>query len=228
MRGGGGGKGGGRRGWGGVGEGWGRVGGGGEWWRGEGQTATPATPATHISVPSSPKWSICVRIYIYPNVLTGGPAAPESAAPAESPAPFFVLQTASCTALPGLQGLPGASELLSRASELLSKTANLLSRVSELLSRACWGRFGVDLGGSEVLGASAGTCRGALLAKLTFFASATALSLILISLEPFLEPLWPSQDALCGALVAPGAPLRVPKGALEASPGVSWSVLGRT
>ena len=37
-------------------------------------------------------------------------------------------KTPCCAALPGLQGLPGASELLSRASELLSKAMNCCPR----------------------------------------------------------------------------------------------------
>ena len=57
--------------------------------------------------------------------------APRSWGPAELQRPQ-VLQdepkTPCCAALPGLQGLPGASELLSRASELLSKAMNCCPR----------------------------------------------------------------------------------------------------
>ena len=93
--------------------------------------------------------------------------------------------------------------------------------------------FGVDLGMSEVLRASAGAGRGALLTKSTFSASATGSESILSLPRRSLGALWPSLSALWGEIVASEAPLRVPRApseafgaSLEALLGVSWTALG--
>jgi hypothetical protein len=86
-----------------------------------------------------------------------------------------------------------------------------------------------------VLRASAGAGRGALLTKLTFFASVSSLGSILPVTSPLWGAHWPSLGALWGSLRTPGAPLgvsRAPSGALGVSlaarQGVSWGALGRS
>ena len=87
------------------------------------------------------------------------------------------------------------------------------------------GRFGVDLGGSEVSGASAGAGRGALSSKLTFSALASVSGSILRLPDPLSEALRPFLGALWAPLVAPWPPLRVPRGLSGALRAPLWRFL---
>ena len=89
------------------------------------------------------------------------------------------------------------------------------------------GRFGVDLGGGEVPGTSAGPSRGALFANLTFFASEADLGSILPLPRSLWRALWPPLGALWAVLVALGTPLWAPKGVLGDAWGPSWSAFLR-
>ena len=76
-------------------------------------------------------------------------------------------------------------------------------------------------------GASAGAGRGALLAKLSVFASATDFGLILPLPATLWGALWPSLGAPLGILVAPGVGLGIPEGALGGPLGRLRALLAR-
>ena len=102
----------------------------------------------------------------------------------------------------------------------------------------CWGsrdrlgailcRLGVDLGGGEVPGTSAGPSRGALFANLTFFASEVDLWSILPLPRSLWRALWPPLGAVWAALVPLGTPLGASKGALGVAWAPSWGAFWRS
>ena len=133
-----------------------------------------------------------------------------------------------------MEALEGVGVDLSRsprAPEALSRDQSQPKERSGCSKNRLWTilrRFLSDSKGSEVLRASAGPSRGALLPKTTFFPSVADF----YSIWPFPRPLRVAFGLPLGALwkplVALGVPLGVPKGALGPSWGPFWGALGRS
>ena len=118
-----------------------------------------------------------------------------------------------------------------RAPEELSRDQSRPKERSRCSKKRLWtilGRFWDDFSGSEVLRASAGPSRGALLPKSTFFASVTVFYSILPVPRSLRVALGTPLGALWGPLVAHGVPLGVRKGPLGPSWGPFWSASGRS
>ena len=100
-----------------------------------------------------------------------------------------------------------------------------LKRLKDRLWTAL-GRFSSDFRGSEVLRASAGPSRGALLLKSTFFSSVADFYSIWPLPRPLRVALGLPLGALWGPLAALGVPLGLPKVALGPSWGPFWGAFG--
>ena len=128
-----------------------------------------------------------------------------------------------------LEGVGGDLSRSPRAPEALSRDQSQPKERSGCSKNRLWTilrRFLSDSKASEVLRASAGPSRGALLPKSTFFASVPHFCSILPFPRPLRLALGLPLGTLWGPLAALGVPLGLPNGALGPSWGPFWRCFG--